>query len=89
MKGRKMNDTKHGVEMKNYQLAAFAASLMTLCPPGTVFASKRVDDDPTPTSTHHDDEALAKAQAKRDRKAAKRLTNAEKARRLIVTMRSA
>lgn len=73
--------------MKNYQLAAIAVNLMALAsyPSST---TRRVDDYPAPADTHQDDEALAKAQAKRDRKAAKRLADADRARRLVVTMRS-
>lgn len=74
--------------MKNYQLAAFAATLMTLGGQ-TVSAPSRADDYPAPADTHQDDDAIAKAQAKRDRKAAKRLADADRARRLVVTMRSA
>lgn len=65
--------------MKHYQLAAFAATLITLGGQ-TVSAPRRVDDYPAPADTHQDEEALAKAQAKRDRKAAKRLADAERSR---------
>lgn len=65
--------------MRNYHLAAIAVNLMALAsyPSST---TRRVDDYPTPTGTHQDDDAIAKAQAKRDRKAAKRLADADRAR---------
>mgnify|MGYP000694594828 CR=1 FL=1 len=48
--------------MRNYHLAAIAVNLMALAsyPSST---TRRVDDYPTPTGTHQDDDAIAKAQA--------------------------
>lgn len=65
--------------MKHYHLAAIAVNLMALAsyPSST---TRRVDDYPAPADTHQDDDAIAKAQAKRDRKAAKLLAGADRAR---------